>query len=390
MARSHYFKNVSIVEDDPNIIMSTILNYATPIQNVLLMISVLGNGLLVGSSRSLPAPVSPYLKLCVSLAAADLLTSLHLSWKSILSFINISMGMKLFTPCMFAVNESLRLSSMLCSNLHLFVLGLNHFVGTLWPIRHKVFVTTKRMRYVLINLWLIPHLVVFTWFWWSSITEFKIGNCELRFYLAFPFRLTIFLLSFIPMASTVIMYAVIVRCLTKAQTRMVRSGHSSDDPLTRKCSLESTTQKKMKLVWTSLIIVSSYCFSWGPQTIFFVTVCQSGCPITAYTEISFRTAAILSQSIQTLVVLKMAANLFIYTLRMDKFRQCIGNDLRKLKSLFNTLRNLASKVLFKYRAPLRKNVVPEFSMSPIIHDTKEFSMSPIIHEFYLDHGEISK
>ncbi|CAJ0559255.1 unnamed protein product, partial [Mesorhabditis spiculigera] len=251
------------------------------------------------------------------------------------SYVIIYLGLhKTTNLCTLALFEALKISSMLCSNWHLFILTLNHWCGTMWPLRHKIWVTNGRMRYVLVGLWVLPHAYVFAWFWALPDGGFRDPTCSMKFYFSFPFRATTFPLFFLPILATVAMYFKIVRCLSEAQLKMVKSSPSCADPLTRRSSAEGNVKRKMRLLVTSLIIVSSYCFSWGPHMIFFVMVCYQDCPIVAYRDIRLRTAVAISVIVNTLVIIKMAANLFIYTLRMEKFRICIASDCKSIKRIF--------------------------------------------------------
>ncbi|KIH42249.1 hypothetical protein ANCDUO_27768, partial [Ancylostoma duodenale] len=49
-----------------------IYSWLIPIMIIILALAIIGNGLIVVSAPFLSSPVSPYLKLCISLAAADM------------------------------------------------------------------------------------------------------------------------------------------------------------------------------------------------------------------------------------------------------------------------------------------------------------------------------
>lgn len=54
----------------------------------------------------------------------------------------------------------------------------------------------------------------------------------------------------------------------------------------------SNVHSKLKLVWTTLLIVSTFSLSWGLCVLYFVLVCVDGCPFTYnVSQTSFRVAS---------------------------------------------------------------------------------------------------
>lgn len=116
-------------------------------------------------------PQTPTLIISLSLALADALTS---------AFSMIGMLFTSYLPCYgihvpyaFAViNEVCRLSGLLVTVGHLFVLSCNHYMGILKPLHHHTLVTTRKVFIMLILLWILPVAFISSYFISDPTTEF--------------------------------------------------------------------------------------------------------------------------------------------------------------------------------------------------------------------------
>jgi len=57
----------------------------------------------------------------------------------------------------------------------------------------------------------------------------------------------------------------------------------------------------MKLLTTTLLILSTFTLSWGVCVLYFVLVCKRGCPFIYLESISFQTGLLLNSSVNFLV-----------------------------------------------------------------------------------------
>uniref|UniRef100_A0A1I7XS55 G_PROTEIN_RECEP_F1_2 domain-containing protein n=1 Tax=Heterorhabditis bacteriophora TaxID=37862 RepID=A0A1I7XS55_HETBA len=87
----------------------------------------------------------------------------------------------------------------------------------------------------------------------------------------------------------------------------------------------SNVHSKLKLVWTTLLIVSSFSLSWGLCVLYFVLVCVDGCLLTYQVSLNFYLGLFLNSTVNCLVMLKLASNPFIYTLRIKAIRGSVDN-----------------------------------------------------------------
>ncbi|CAJ0572496.1 unnamed protein product, partial [Mesorhabditis spiculigera] len=317
--------------------------YVIPVMIVILLIAIIGNGVICISSRHLPSPVSPYLKLCVSLSAADLwAATLLIIGLLVNSYLPVVIGVRKRSLCMDAVLEAFRVAAMLTSDWHLFALAVNQFVGTMWPLKYRMLVTTRRMRSLLFLLWITPLFISFGWFLWWPEDGLRHPECHFGFYNRFPFRAIVFVLFTAPLLATLVFYSLIVAHLMKAKAEFdSRSGRNESTISIHRVGVgKSVVAGKLKLVWTTLLILLSFCLSWGLCVLYFVLVCSEGCLLTYKISISPYVSLLFNSVVNCMVMLKLASNPFIYTLRIRKFRQSVNSfigKLKKAKAYHNTI-----------------------------------------------------
>ncbi|CAI5449713.1 unnamed protein product [Caenorhabditis angaria] len=312
--------------------MRSTYTWLIPLMLMVLLIAILGNGLIVMSSSWLSSPVSPYLKLCVSLAAADMWAAILLSSGLLVnSYLPVVHQIKAGGPCFEAVLEMVRIGGMLTSDMHLFALAINQFLGTMYPLKYKIMVTTRRIRALILCLWFVPQFFVFFWFVLDENDGLRNENCRFNTYNHFKFRITVFLIFMIPLISTLVIYGCILVKLLKAKVEFESvSGNRKMNNLqqTHSYSTRRTTNvySKLKLVWTTLLIVSTFSLSWGLCVLYFVLVCND-CIVVYRRDIPLSWSLVLSSSVNMLVMLKLALNPFIYTLRIKAIRSSVDHFL---------------------------------------------------------------
>uniref|UniRef100_A0A0K0DPV1 G_PROTEIN_RECEP_F1_2 domain-containing protein n=1 Tax=Angiostrongylus cantonensis TaxID=6313 RepID=A0A0K0DPV1_ANGCA len=157
-------------------------------------------------------------------------------------------------------------------------------------------------------------------------------SCNMLFYNRFPFRITIFLIFIIPLLATLLIYGLILSKLLKAKAEfeMVtseRRTNSREHRNQRTIARRSNVQSKLKLVWTTLLIVSTFSLSWGLCVLYFVLVCVDGCPFTYNVSLNFYLGLFLNSTVNCLVMLKLASNPFIYTLRIRAIKASVVSFL---------------------------------------------------------------
>ncbi|VDM79075.1 unnamed protein product [Strongylus vulgaris] len=174
-------------------------------------LAIIGNGLIVVSAPFLSSPVSPYLKLCISLAAADMwAASLLITGLVVNSYLPVVIGVQKSSKCVDAWLEIFRVSGMLTSDMHLFALAINQFFGTMWPLKYKdcglfhLYLCSAGKLIFLSNFFCISETVSALLKMFVSLENdgLRHEKCYLSFYNRFPFRITIFLIFIIPLFAT--------------------------------------------------------------------------------------------------------------------------------------------------------------------------------------------
>ncbi|ETN86357.1 hypothetical protein NECAME_16380 [Necator americanus] len=132
----------------------------------------------------------------------------------------------------------------------------------------------------------------------------------------------------------------------------IKESGVSNKPSTYRCLRRTSTRRsnvhsKLKLVWTTLLIVSTFSLSWGLCVLYFVLVCVDGCPFTYNVSLNFYLGLFLNSSVNCLVMLKLASNPFIYTLRIRAIKASVDTFLAALfhRKTYPTKNNKTSVAL---------------------------------------------
>ncbi|GMR45470.1 hypothetical protein PMAYCL1PPCAC_15665, partial [Pristionchus mayeri] len=309
--------------------LKIIYAFLLPPMIIILLIAVLGNGIIVVSAHKLTSPVSPYLRLCVSLAAADAWAAfLMMTGLIVNSLMPVMLGVKKQTMCFDAVLEIFRISGMLTSDMHLFALAINQFIGTMWPLKYKMIVTSRRLRSLVFLLWIVPIIFTGSWFFLIPGDGFRHPKCNFVFYNRFaPFRITIFIVFMLPLLATLFIYAIILNHLLKAKAQFNKTTEVSGS--TKCAPRKNHVNSRLKLVWTTLLIVSTFAFSWGICVFYFILVCKQDCMFIYMHHVGLYAGIFFGSTVNCLVILKLAANPFIYTLRIRAIRRSVEAFLGK-------------------------------------------------------------
>ena len=283
-------------------------------------IAIISNTLILISTGWLRRTnLTPNLCLCISLAGSDAWTALLMFFGLVLnSYIRViyKLGDSPNYQCYVLLLEMFRISAMLISALHLFLLGANQCFSIADPFRYKVHVTTNRCKTVIGFIWAVPSVGIFAYFSSYPDEGFFVPGCSARFYFTFSFRLGIFLMFSIPLFVTFIIYGYVLKCLLKARHDFELMG-----------TLESMVirirrlKQKTKTVLTTFIIVGTFTVAWLPLIILFLTICLEGCflnpkqgHIDPMIQLTVNTVA------NGLVMIKLILNPLIYTIRITSIR----------------------------------------------------------------------
>uniref|UniRef100_A0A914Y508 G-protein coupled receptors family 1 profile domain-containing protein n=1 Tax=Panagrolaimus superbus TaxID=310955 RepID=A0A914Y508_9BILA len=208
----------------------------------------------------------------------------------------VVVGIHKRTECLAAFLEIFRISGMLTSNLHICALTILQFVGIVYPLQYKAILTAKRQRLLIFLLWAVPLAFIFIWFIATPNDGLRHPNCKLTFYGQLPFRLSVFVSFIVPLLATFALYGNILFTLLKEKAKCWNDlRRSMQDNYRRR------VKSNLKLVWTTLLILSTFTFSWGVCVLYFVLVCNDGCVFIYRYSITFRVGFVISSTVNFLV-----------------------------------------------------------------------------------------
>ena len=214
------------------------------------------------------------------------------------------------SECLAALLEIFRISGMLTSNLHIFALAVHQFVGIVYPLRYKIILTTRRQRLLIFILWVVPLIFIFTWFAGIPNDGFRHPSCRMTFYGRLPFRLSVFICFVVPLLATFALYTTILVTLLKAKAKcntdlrqVMCLKHRLKSSFRRSMhdNYRRRVKSKLKLVWTTLLILSTFTLSWGLCVLYFVLVCIEGCIFAYRLSVSFHVGFVLNSTVNFLV-----------------------------------------------------------------------------------------
>uniref|UniRef100_A0A0N5A3W3 G_PROTEIN_RECEP_F1_2 domain-containing protein n=1 Tax=Parastrongyloides trichosuri TaxID=131310 RepID=A0A0N5A3W3_PARTI len=297
-----------------------------PFLFVILGLACAGNSIIAASSFFLQKPISIYLKLCVSLAVSDLWAAILISiGLYVNSYLPSVKGQVLSSLCFNMGLEIIRISGMFTSVLHLLALASGQFIGIVWPIQYKWILSSKRINSAIAFMYVFPLIIISLIFYIFMEDEPPARACAYKSYAQLPFRALIFGLFIIPLIGTFILYtAILYLLLKKRDTVLNRSRGGTNGSVTD----ENKIDNKLKLVKTTMTILSTFTFSWGICVLYFFLVCKRGCAVIYLVSIDFYTAFICNSFVNTMVALKLVINPLIYAFRINKIRDAIVRMVR--------------------------------------------------------------
>ncbi len=197
--------------------LAAIYQWLVPTLCGFLLLAVLCNCLILLSIPWIRKKLSPHLRVCISLSAADACTAFVLLIGLLLnSYLPIVLRIKwshVLNYCGSLAFEVFRLSLLLISDLHLLALALIHCFSLLCPLQFKVKMTGRLTIRLLEFLWCMPFLVLFISFSVFPNQGFLSSTCLVPFYYKFPFRFTVFLAFAVPLLLSLFIYILTLVCL---------------------------------------------------------------------------------------------------------------------------------------------------------------------------------
>uniref|UniRef100_A0A0K0E605 G_PROTEIN_RECEP_F1_2 domain-containing protein n=1 Tax=Strongyloides stercoralis TaxID=6248 RepID=A0A0K0E605_STRER len=218
---------------------------------------------------------------------------------------------------------------MFTSVLHLLALAFGQFLVTVRPMQFHCYATSRRVNTIICLMYIFPIFIV-SFVFYIFLGNESSKNCLYNSYSHFPFRAFIFCLFSIPLIITFGLYIIILYILLNKRERdLFRHGGSIANR-----NREKKFKSKINIVKTTLIILTTFTFSWGICVLYFFLVCKKDCPIIYLVSIDFYTSFVCNTFVNTMVVLKLALNPLIYAFRIEKIRNAITKIFNRIKRYF--------------------------------------------------------
>lgn len=297
---------------------------------VCCLLAMCVNSLVIISIYWIRNPMTPNLKISLSLAVADALSSSMTGFLLLMERLQIE-NLGIF----FCIAELIRLSGIVITVLHLLALSFNHYIGIMKPLHYNVIVTKRKVSIVIAFLWVCPIILLLVLSTVENSGKFLGNTSAFQIFSTFASRLSYSFLFFFPIVLMVICYTHILITVKRQQNKwknVSRTGSSKykgRSMKTNSCSQkaireQARLQGNIKAVYTTLFILGSCFIGWMPALLFFILSCND-CPISGETlntlNRDYKYEVLSLRLIEnTLVIMKMLANPIIYTIRIKEIK----------------------------------------------------------------------
>lgn len=298
---------------------------AIPSMIALCVAAFLANVIVLLSMKSIRVPFNLTLKMAFSLSAADAWTSVIIVVGLVAnSYLPIVKSVPKFhrQDCIVYALEAMRLGGMVTSVFHLLVLCLAHYGAIAHPITYRNWTFNRlRINAVLTFVWVTPPLGFMILFFAYFDETFNAEICDGgRFLNKIGFRLSVFLVMFIPLTFMTFVYIKIVTLLSALKFNSNSSRSSTASSQRR----QNYFQRKVRTVVTGLLIVSTFLIGWIPSSVLFALTCESCLYpheklLAAYPRLAFT----LNISVNCLIIIKGLLNPLIYCIRIPEINEAL-------------------------------------------------------------------
>nr|XP_027211255.1 adenosine receptor A1-like [Penaeus vannamei] len=326
---------------------------------VVTLISGVVSSLVVAATPWVRRPMSPTIRLSLSLAAANTVVSLALI---------LDLFINTYVPTVYPLLRcssvyghyvciqltifTVKMAMILVQVLHLLVVAMNHYIGIRRPLHYATIVTPRFLKKVLAGLWVSPLAGMFAAFSAVPGQGYQSPSCANNEFIetGITFRIVWICIFFGPTLLIILAYCHIFFLLKNRSLYLVSAEQRSQ--LRRNINHEMANalnflmlEVRSKTVATTALIVGTFVMGWVPAVVKYVLVCPN-CPVS---NLTLLTQLILGVIVNSLYTLKVFIDTFIYALRLPDIRKALatmweaarkcargrpvpGNDLSRLSS----------------------------------------------------------
>ncbi|XP_037780916.1 adenosine receptor A1-like [Penaeus monodon] len=384
---------LQICNSDINNLRAWLYPTIIPVFTVVTLVSGVVSSLVVVATPWVRRPMSPTIRLSLSLAAANTVVSFAIILD--LLFNTYVPAVYPLLPCSSVYGHyvcvqltifTVKMAMILVQVLHLLVVAMNHYIGIRRPLHYATIVTPRFLKKVLAGLWVSPIAVMFAALSVVPGQGYQSPSCANNDFIenGITFRIVWICIFFGPTLLIILAYCHIFFLLKNRSLYLVSAEQRSQ------------LRKNINTVATTALIVGTFVMGWVPAMVKYVLVCHN-CPVS---NLSFLTQLVLGIIVNSLYTLKVFIDTFIYALRLPDIRKALvtmweaarkctrgrpvpGNDHSRLSSSRTTSiqLSLSSSSLHRLRSTLShgspgsRSGSRSRSASPALHNNQSKRMA---------------
>nr|XP_053653954.1 uncharacterized protein LOC128703353 [Cherax quadricarinatus] len=256
-------------------------------------------------------PMSPTVRLSISLASANTVFSFSLAVAVLINSYLPAVHEIHLSNCLKLSIEAVRMGSILVQILHLLVVALNHYIGTLRPLHYAATMTPFMLKIILLALWVIPMAGMFVTFCSIPGQGFQSESCNNNYFYikGITFRILWSTLFFGPTVLIAMVYCHIFHLLKHRAIYLVSAEQRNQ------------LKRNIKTVRTTALIVGTFVLGWSPALLKFLLICEE-CVIHPR-SVSITMNLALGATVNIIYCLKVFTDTFIYAVQLRDIRKAL-------------------------------------------------------------------
>ncbi|XP_064079206.1 trace amine-associated receptor 4-like [Macrobrachium nipponense] len=283
-------------------------SYIIPVYIGLCLASGIVSSTVVLAIPWVKRPISPTVRLSLSLAAANTVFCFIFTLDLLLMYLRKVRNIE-FPVCAHLVLETVRLWIILVQIFHLLALALNHYIGILKPLHYAATITPQVLKCIIAILWLIPLIGMFVGFSVVPNQGYQSKDCMKNdfYHTGLTFRIIWTCIFFGPTFVIIVVYSHIF-CLLKNREFYLVSPEQRNH-----------LRRNIKTVRTTALIVLTFLIGWVPAVLKFILIC----PNCVFTNVDQTTNVALGAAFNIMFSVKVFTDTFIYAIRLPDIRKAL-------------------------------------------------------------------
>ncbi|KAK8747454.1 hypothetical protein OTU49_016817 [Cherax quadricarinatus] len=309
--RSWETMNETVLSTSDNTQRRQIYIILMPLITAFCIASGLVSSAVVCATPWVKRPMSPTVRLSISLASANTVFSFSLAVAVLINSYLPAVHEIHLSNCLKLSIEAVRMGSILVQILHLLVVALNHYIGTLRPLHYAATMTPFMLKIILLALWVIPMAGMFVTFCSIPGQGFQSESCNNNYFYikGITFRILWSTLFFGPTVLIAMVYCHIFHLLKHRAIYLVSAEQRNQ------------LKRNIKTVRTTALIVGTFVLGWSPALLKFLLICEE-CVIHPR-SVSITMNLALGATVNIIYCLKVFTDTFIYAVQLRDIRKAL-------------------------------------------------------------------